>query len=293
MPQARPLLLGAVLLALALPGHPHGLLSGVPLDLPALGLLLLVVGWWIALPGAPPRAGMLATAVLLLGVVRVAFGWVAPSYGLVGEYRVEDRPVAVRNDPALDFRGDTFPVHFFNDIQRFNYYTPNEPKRDLLPFTARWTGLLVVPEDGIDALSLESNGPATLELGTGQRVAIEKAGRIQDATMTVSLPAGLVPISVTYARPDEAMPWLVVRAGTSGDNGLPLRPERLVREGTSLAAIARDTWLRPLARTVDGLVVGLLALAFAVHAWTVVRGANLRSTTPHPRSVGAVGSGRN
>ena len=53
MAQARPLLFGAVLLALALPGHPLAPLSGLPLDLPALCLVVLAAGWWIALPGAP------------------------------------------------------------------------------------------------------------------------------------------------------------------------------------------------------------------------------------------------
>src|SRR6185503_5085114 len=63
MAQARLLLFGALLLALALPGHPLVPLSGLPLDLPALGLLLLVVGWWIALPGVPPRVGLLTVAL--------------------------------------------------------------------------------------------------------------------------------------------------------------------------------------------------------------------------------------
>ena len=44
MAQARPLLFGALLLALALPGHPLAPLSGLPLDVPALAAAVLVIG---------------------------------------------------------------------------------------------------------------------------------------------------------------------------------------------------------------------------------------------------------
>ena len=78
MPQARPLLFGAALLLLALPGHPLAPLSGLPLDLPSLGLLLLVVGWLIALPGAPPRWRLLAGALVVTAFLKVAIAWLAP-----------------------------------------------------------------------------------------------------------------------------------------------------------------------------------------------------------------------
>src|SRR5689334_9211989 len=83
MPQARPLILGAALLALAAPGHPLALLPGLPLGLLGLVLAALVVGWWIALPGQPPRAGLLLGAIVLLVVFKVAIGVVAPRYGLI------------------------------------------------------------------------------------------------------------------------------------------------------------------------------------------------------------------
>src|SRR4051794_31489444 len=203
MAQARPLLIGAALLALALPGHSLAPLGGLPLDLPALGLLVLLVGWWIALPGAPPRAGALAGALVVLGLLKATIWWAAPAYGLDASIRSSSSPEidAVGQAPryrgvdlALDFEGDTFPVHFFNDIRAFNFYTPNQPKRDLLPFTATWRGLLVVPAEGTVTLNLESNGPASLELGDGQRAVIEQSGRVREATLSASLPAGLVPV---------------------------------------------------------------------------------------------------
>src|SRR6185503_10067274 len=87
MAQARLLFFGAVLLTLALPGHPLVPLSGLPLDLSAQALLLLVVGWMIALPGNPPRATLLTGAAVGLAVLKVTIAGLAPANGLEGSYR--------------------------------------------------------------------------------------------------------------------------------------------------------------------------------------------------------------
>src|SRR4051794_27161480 len=59
MAQARLLLFGVALLTLVLPGPPLAPLSGLPLGLPALWLVVLVLGWALALPGTPPRPKLL------------------------------------------------------------------------------------------------------------------------------------------------------------------------------------------------------------------------------------------
>jgi 4-amino-4-deoxy-L-arabinose transferase-like glycosyltransferase len=295
MAQARPLLIGAVLLALALPGHPLAPLSGVPLDLSAVCLLLAVVGWWIALPGTPPRSGLLVGALVGLAALKALVGWAAPAYGLAATYRpapaatagTAAAPGSQRVDLALDFRGDTFPVHFFNDVRWFNFYTPNQPKRDLLPFEASWRGLLVVPTDGQRTLTLAANGPAELRVGS-QTVTIDRPGRVREATLTAELPAGLVPISVGYARPDEAMPWLAVRLGPAGGEGAALSAPLLVRDGTSAEAIARDAWLWPLAQAIDAALVGLLVAAFLGHLWAAVRRTSRPSFGPAERALLAI-----
>ena len=294
MAQARPLLFGAVLLTLALPGHPLAPLSGLPLDLPALALLLLVLGWMIALPGAPPRAGSIAGVLVALALLKATIAWLAPAYGLDGAYRLAS-PVLPAADAlprgdsverTLDLRGDTFPVHFINNVRYLNFYTPNEPKRDLLPFTATWSGLLVVPRDGEQTLTIEANGKATLEIGSlpaAGRVSIDQAGRVREATLTANLPAGLVPIHVSYARPDEAMPWLVVRNGPAGTEGEPIGDWQLVRAGTSAAAVDRNFWLRPLALGVDALLIAVLIVGFSFHLWTA-SGSARKTSPPNPLS---------
>ena len=274
MPVARPILFGAVLLAIALPGHPLAYLSGLPLSVPSFCLVLLVAGWALALAGSLPRVGTLTAAFLVVACLKLSVSWLAPGYGLVGEYRTDDKPRTIRVDQALELRGDEFPVHFFNDIRRFNYYTPTEPKRDLLPFNVVWTGQLVVPQAGEQTLTLVANGPATLRLGNGAPVVIRESGRVREVTLTADFPAGLVPITVTYARPDEAMPWLVLR-GAAG----------LVTPDTSTAAVARDSWLRPIGTVLDGLIVSLLALAVAGHAWASLKTAPTRNLKPETQNL--------
>src|SRR5689334_13214059 len=116
MPQARPLLFGALLLALALPGHPLAPLSGLPLDLPALCLVVLIAAWWIAFTGAPPRTGALVSGLVALAMLKATIWWAAPAYGLTGEIRpIETATVDLPGAPpyrrgtdlALDFEGDT------------------------------------------------------------------------------------------------------------------------------------------------------------------------------------------
>src|SRR3954463_5614446 len=89
MPQARLLIFGAALLALAVPGHPLAVLPGLPLGLTGIVVAVLVVGWWIALPGQPPRAGLLLGAIVLLVTLKLGIGVAAPRYGLVGSFRAE------------------------------------------------------------------------------------------------------------------------------------------------------------------------------------------------------------
>ena len=106
-------------------------------------------------PGQPPRAKLHVGALIALAALKVGIWAVSPAYGLAGAYRAEPTPIpaptlsrapdAVRVDQTLDLRGDAFPSDFFNDIRRFNFYTPNDPKRDLLPFSVVWSGQLVVP----------------------------------------------------------------------------------------------------------------------------------------------------
>ena len=224
MPLARPLVFGVALAYLLTPGHPLAPLSGLPLGATALAVSLAIASWAVALPGAPPRAPAAIGVLAALAVAKLAVGWLAPAYGMLAEYRVgggggpverstEWRGIAgTRVDAALAFRGAEFPVHFFNDVRRFNYFTANEPKRDLLPFEARWTGSFWAREAGRYRLAVEANGGATLSLAglatpDGGPLAVESGQRVREASAVADLGVGLHPLVVTYRRPAEGIPW--------------------------------------------------------------------------------------
>src|SRR6266542_3360568 len=125
---------GLPLLYLLLPGHPFGLLPGLPLgELGlALGLALGLCAWCGGRPSGVFRRWLVVTLVATV-VLKVLLGSLALPYGLTAtylagagqperstEWRLEG---ASRVDKNVDFMGDQFPVHFFNDFRRFNFYT--------------------------------------------------------------------------------------------------------------------------------------------------------------------------
>ena len=65
-----------------------------------------------------------------------------------------------RVDRSLSFADDTFPLYFFNDNLRFNYYQENEPDRQSLAFAVRWQGLLQAPS----AATTPSGSPPSAQL---------------------------------------------------------------------------------------------------------------------------------
>ena|SRR5687768_6143970 len=152
MPVDRLAFFAVALAYLALPGHAMAPLPGLPLDVTALAAALGLCVWAAALPGAPPRVRVLVGALLFLAVARLALAWLSPPYGLTAEYRTgaATGPVerstewlgldGTRVERAIAFEGAEFRAHFFNDVDRFNFFTANQPRRDLLQFGARWRG---------------------------------------------------------------------------------------------------------------------------------------------------------
>lgn len=282
MPVERLLLFALALAYPALPGHPSAPLAGLPLGPAALGAVLLVLVWGLGLPGGPPRARPALLVLALLAALKLGLGWSAPPYGLLAEYRAggADAPVerstdwpglgATRVDTVLRFRGDEFPVHFFNDVGRFNYYTSAQPRRDLLPFSARWTGYFAAPTDGRYRFALDANGQASLVVAglatsAGAPLTIQSGQRVLRAFGEAELTAGLHPIEVRYARPEEGIPWLAVLAALGDAEPVPLAGPRILADGAALSPLERDAVLRPAALAVDAAFVGLLVLLAAGH----------------------------
>src|SRR5687767_8127894 len=139
---------------IAIPVSGWGWLDGVPLrPLEAAAVAFI---WWVwaarrTLPGTRTLA-VLAVMKILLGAVLVDRGfdaryyandsWAAPMERST-EYRTAP---FTRRDARLRFGvgPPDLPLYFFNDHRRFNFYRPSDPQRQLLGYSATWTGFLRV-----------------------------------------------------------------------------------------------------------------------------------------------------
>src|SRR5262249_5258134 len=139
-----------------LPGHPLGLLPGVPLDW--LGLTVLVMLGCVVFGGGPTPQPLRGAAdicaaqplgggafLLFLIGLKLALWYLAPSYGLAASYYPRAR-ISGTPERSTEYRGvpytrveqspaqNGFALHFFNDVERFNYYEAPDPDRQSLPF---------------------------------------------------------------------------------------------------------------------------------------------------------------
>jgi hypothetical protein len=277
------LLIAVVVAYLLLPGHPRGLLRGVPLDTLDLGALLVLgiglfgfgrpLGWrWLRL---------IALVALALLAIKLLLWWSAPSYGLAASYFARSRPTGpiersteARSVPytrveASPGRGGP-ALHFFNDVERFNFYESPDPDRQRLPFAVRWDGYLQVPRDGTYPLALTARGVASLSLDGSPVLTVgARDAEARDAA-TVSLTAGPHPLRLELLREGAADPSMSVDLDT-GAGPRPLAPPLLTVEPTSADVLSRDRVLSTLAVILDVLVLACITLAILLAAFGCVR----------------------
>ncbi|MGH9387094.1 MAG: hypothetical protein ACRD2N_22730 [Vicinamibacterales bacterium] len=160
---------------LATPRQASGIVNGLPLG-PVESAALLVVGWLLLqrarLSGAPFVAAALTVSLVASFVAPDVGGFTAryfASGAATGAFeRSTDYPDRdfTRIDRTLEFEPGRaeFPLAFFNDISRFNFYLPHEPNRELMTFSAVWDGFWLVQTDATPRqLYLDARG-ATSEL---------------------------------------------------------------------------------------------------------------------------------
>ena len=277
------LLLAAGALAyLLLPGHPLTWLAGLPLRPLALAsAVLLLVALFAFWPGGDGRAarlvGRLASLLPVLVMAKLALAWVAPTYGLPAWYYANSRSqgaperssdflreAATRRDRELELGGDEFPLHFLNDVQRFNFYGAEAERRRNLPFSVRWQGSLYAPSDGEYRLWLTASGPATLAIDGKQVADVDADGR---ETRAVGMPLARGPhdLRISYARRPPRSADLKVEWELDGRRQ-PLAVPYLLAGPIAPEVWERDRLLAAAARGVDALflaVFGLAVLALA------------------------------
>ena len=262
---------------LLVPGHQRSWLPGLPLGPLALAALVVLgialFGCW---PAPDSRSTRLARAALpllaALTALKLLLGLLGPDYGLDAWYyansrfqgpheRSTDFPglAATRRDRALDFGGDEFPLYFFNDVQRFNFFGDEADRRRSLPFSVRWRGTLYVPRDGEYRFWLSASGPATLTIDGRQLAAVDAEGR-ETASVAVTLPAGSREVRVTYARRPPRSGDLKVEWDLDGRRRSVAAPY-LLAGPISAEGWERDRWVERAARVVDLVFLAVLAAA--------------------------------
>jgi hypothetical protein len=268
------LLVAGVALYLLMPGHPLGLLRGVSLDW--LGVAALfgagTLLWGFGLPHWR-RSSLLAGLVLALIAAKLVLWLAAPTYGLAASYYARAR-LAGTPERSTEQRGgpytrveaspgrDGFALHFFNDVDRFNYYEAPDPDRKALPFAVRWDGYLHVPADGAYPLALTARGVAALSLDGAPVLTVGSRDAETTDQATVPLTRGAHALRLDFTHQGGDSPSLALATGLESGQGrglTALSPPLVTVAEMQHDALVRDRLLGWLAAALDVLVlVGLL-----------------------------------
>ena len=258
------------------PGHPLTLLQGVPLNALGLGLVggLAIVLYGFGRPRAGRWSAVAMVGVLMLVGLKVGLWWSAPTYGLAASYYSRAR-IGGAPERSIEHRGvdytrveagpgsEPLGLHFFNDLERFNFYEDGQPDRRALPFAVRWEGFLQVPADGAYLFELTSSGSAALSLD-GRPVLTVAGGRGQPADRaTLALSAGRRSVQVDLVHMAGVSPSLGL-GWDLGDGLVPLAAPFLTVEPAERAWLARDAVLSQVAH---GLDVAFIVLLVGLCSW--------------------------
>ena len=258
----------AVVAYLLLPGHPLGLLHGIPLDALSLGALLGLgcVLYGFGLPRGWRSLRWPASLAVLLVAVKLALWWTAPTYGLAASYYARLRPTG-STERSTEFRSSAFTrieaspglnglaLSFFNDVERFNFYEAPDPDRNNLPFTVRWDGYL--QSRLMPSIPWHSRRAAWRRFRSTVRQSSRFAGRDAEATDAATLPltAGSHALRLELISPSTPHPSVRVDLDT-GTGPRPLAPPLVTVDDVSPSALAWDRVAAAWALILDGLVLG-------------------------------------
>ena len=199
-------------LYIALPVAGWGWLDGLPIGWLEAGAIALV--WWAwagsrQLPGMRVLAG-LAIAKVALGALLVGGGFSARYYANDAWAPPVERSVEygqddlTRRDERLAFGGPgqpDLPLHFLNHL-RFNFYRPEEPMRDLLPYSVIWEGFIRGGADGPSSatfyLAAAEGVRGELLIDQQRRIAL---GDAAERSVSATLPPGWHSLTIRAAAP--------------------------------------------------------------------------------------------
>ncbi|HEX6162032.1 MAG TPA: hypothetical protein VFZ31_01615 [Vicinamibacterales bacterium] len=147
-----------------IPNDAGGLAGGWPIG-PIEAAALLAIGWLAVFGGRLPLAPL--AALMLIATAAAGFaipgtsGFRARYFTTIDATGAPERSSAsssayTRIDERLHFEPGRheLPLNFFNDNSRFSFFQVRPRDRNLLEFSARWSGVWMVPQ-GVDAIYVE------------------------------------------------------------------------------------------------------------------------------------------
>ncbi|MGE3272696.1 MAG: glycosyltransferase family 39 protein, partial [Chloroflexota bacterium] len=169
-----------------------------------------------------------------------------------------------------------FQLHFFNDVERFNFYEAPDPDRKSLPFSVRYEGYLHPPRAGTIPVDLTARGLAILSLDGKPVLTVGSRDAEASDRAEFELEARQYAVQLDFLHQGGEAPSL--RLAADFGSGLQLLgPPLLTRDAVSANALARDRFLGLLALGLDLLV--LAGLAGAVVLAAILRASMIRSAT--------------
>jgi hypothetical protein len=273
---------GTKILALLLAGYclwparENPLLTGLPIGAVGLAALLAIVLAIVFHPPQPP-AWLIGTAGALIIVKIIASPFLLPD-GWGARYYSNERFEGnfepsldfkgepwTRIDRRIDFKGDTFPVHFFNTL-RYNF----SGVRRSPPMSAHYNGYFTVEQPvRLRAQAITTNGVEVLLDGKSILArAVTEAGN-ESKSATVPLESGPHRLDVRYVAPPETPRklavklWLVpIDVGARREPSLRPFPTTAAQESRARVF----SWLMLIADSVVLVIVGV-CLAHAGRVW--------------------------
>ncbi len=255
-----------------IPTDAGGLIHGVPLG-PIDAIALLMIAWLAACGGRLPGAAIVAT---ILGITLLASSSIPGTGGFRARYfananatgpherstEYPDGPFT-RVDDRLDFApgGPEFPLAFFNDNGRFNFYRAGEPRRRQLEFAARWSGSWWVAE-GTHSLYVDAPQSAAQVFVDGANV-VSVSPEAGGGSADILLAGGWHRLDVTFSSPYGA-PRRFSAGELQGGQRKPFDSTSVVTRqvrGWQMTAIGV---LRVVKTGVDAVALAWLAWLFAV-----------------------------
>jgi hypothetical protein len=194
-----------------LPTDAGGLVHGIPLG-PIEAAALLMLAWLaimrVRMPGKKVVGTLLLVAVTAGAAIPGSGGFRARYFANADAAGTHERSVEYRDAAftkidarlAFDPEDRQFPLAFFNDNSRFNFYKPGEPHRQLLAFSVRWSGMWWADDDR-PRLYLDAPDATAQIFADGAEVMALRAGSGSPIVMEAPVARGWHRLDINYSAP--------------------------------------------------------------------------------------------